>query len=609
MKNVFYKYYPIATGLVVFLIYLSTLAPAVTPFDSGELATVQATLGIAHPTGYPLFTITGYLFSLIPLPLTTIVKLNILSAIWCSLAIIVLIYTAKLIATNLKWFGSSKFLTDSEPTRFEIIFSSIITGLALAFSVVFWYQSNHVEVYALQTFITNGILYFSLKAYLAKNENISSLNKYWIFTAVLIGLGFSNHMMTSFLLPGIAFLFFDKYKLNRVSINKLLKLSFFVLLVSLLLYSYLFIRANQNPTMNWGNTNTFSNLLAHVSGKYYESYFLAGIDVFGKQLWNFLTNLFFNSSQAKVFGGEYNISIFLVLTGIVIAFKNHIKLFIYLGLIALTTLVVSSNYDIPDIYEYFLNIFIIFSHFALIAIINLLQMFRKNKFYFLAVIIITLIILTQFLTNYKKVDSSDYYIIEDYVTGMLNSFEDSSIYINNYWDVVESPSYYYQKVENIRKDVKVIDFNLLLQYWYYKELKLKNYIIIDSTSNTLSIENLKKGNTLYLSEGFIRDFYSEANFKLQEDEEIVPDLYAFKVVPRGIYSPAPETNFKLRIPKRIGVLEEYLIRRVYLMLKNRMRYELKYGKEEEALKYYQIIIKNIPQYRDSIRSPILQNYN
>ncbi|MCE7857795.1 MAG: DUF2723 domain-containing protein [Ignavibacteria bacterium CHB3] len=66
------KYYVVLTSIFVFIIYLFTLAPSVVQIDSGELAAVQATLGIAHPTGYPLFTMIGYLFSLIPLPFSII---------------------------------------------------------------------------------------------------------------------------------------------------------------------------------------------------------------------------------------------------------------------------------------------------------------------------------------------------------------------------------------------------------------------------------------------------------------------------------------------------------------------------------------------------------
>ena len=71
------KYFYVLTGFFVLIIYLITIAPSVVQIDSGELAAVQATLGIAHPTGYPLFTIIGYIFSLIPLPFTKIYQLNL----------------------------------------------------------------------------------------------------------------------------------------------------------------------------------------------------------------------------------------------------------------------------------------------------------------------------------------------------------------------------------------------------------------------------------------------------------------------------------------------------------------------------------------------------
>ena len=50
------KFYHIILPVIVFIIYLITLAPSVVQIDSGELTTVQAMPGIAHPTGYPLFT-------------------------------------------------------------------------------------------------------------------------------------------------------------------------------------------------------------------------------------------------------------------------------------------------------------------------------------------------------------------------------------------------------------------------------------------------------------------------------------------------------------------------------------------------------------------------
>src|SRR5438046_1412791 len=65
-------------------VYVSTLCPTVNFIDSGELATDTYTLGIAHPTGYSLFTITGYLFSHLPLGFRIIYELNLMAALLCA---------------------------------------------------------------------------------------------------------------------------------------------------------------------------------------------------------------------------------------------------------------------------------------------------------------------------------------------------------------------------------------------------------------------------------------------------------------------------------------------------------------------------------------------
>ena len=83
--------------------------PTIGEMDSGELATVQATMGIAHPTGYPLFAIIGYLFLKIPLPFETIIRLNILASIWSALTVVVLTSTAKLLIENLPFLVSQKW--------------------------------------------------------------------------------------------------------------------------------------------------------------------------------------------------------------------------------------------------------------------------------------------------------------------------------------------------------------------------------------------------------------------------------------------------------------------------------------------------------------------
>src|SRR5205085_7121388 len=49
------------------ILYFLTAARDIVVGDSPELITAAVTLGVAHAPGYPLFTMLGHLFSLIPL--------------------------------------------------------------------------------------------------------------------------------------------------------------------------------------------------------------------------------------------------------------------------------------------------------------------------------------------------------------------------------------------------------------------------------------------------------------------------------------------------------------------------------------------------------------
>ena len=146
---------------------------------------MQIKLGIAHPTGYPLFTLLGHLFSLIPFHFSKIYQLNLLTAIWCSLAVTVFVYTCKLILDNLYVFefknktklqkglkkgkgkkGKEEQLITmpkeklGEPIKY---IASIFAGLLLGFDKTFWNQGNAEEVYSLQAFLFCLIIFFIIK--------------------------------------------------------------------------------------------------------------------------------------------------------------------------------------------------------------------------------------------------------------------------------------------------------------------------------------------------------------------------------------------------------------------------------------------------------------
>ena len=62
------RLHPLLLGAVAGVVYALTCAPGLFYTDTGELAAASATLGVAHPTGYPLFTMLSHVWTLLPWP-------------------------------------------------------------------------------------------------------------------------------------------------------------------------------------------------------------------------------------------------------------------------------------------------------------------------------------------------------------------------------------------------------------------------------------------------------------------------------------------------------------------------------------------------------------
>ncbi|MBP7689434.1 MAG: DUF2723 domain-containing protein, partial [Thermoflexales bacterium] len=74
-------------GFVFFLVYFSTCLPSVLPADNGEFQLVAWKSGIAHPPGYALYTLVGWLFS--RLFASPAFALNLLSVLLASITLVV----------------------------------------------------------------------------------------------------------------------------------------------------------------------------------------------------------------------------------------------------------------------------------------------------------------------------------------------------------------------------------------------------------------------------------------------------------------------------------------------------------------------------------------
>src|SRR5260370_5500864 len=78
------------TASVVFvatmIAYLRTMSHGLEFMDTGEFQTVTYVLGIAHPTGYPLYTIVGKLFGTLLPVYSWAFRMNLMSALCAAVA-------------------------------------------------------------------------------------------------------------------------------------------------------------------------------------------------------------------------------------------------------------------------------------------------------------------------------------------------------------------------------------------------------------------------------------------------------------------------------------------------------------------------------------------
>ncbi len=591
------SYYIIPSFLIIVLIYRITLAPSVVEIDSGELAAVQSLLGVAHPTGYPLFTLLGYLFLKIPLSGSRIFQLNLLAMIFCIIGLWFFYCSIRMILLQMRADSiTNKRKGSAKNIDYIVIAASTLSLFLLGFSKTFWLQSTSVEVYSLHIFLMNSIIYFILKADFESN-------KYWIWAAFFLALGFSNHMTTILILPGLIYLFIAKLKFrsSTLRIASLMAVVFFVTVI--VIYSYLPIRASKAPVLNWGDPSNLKNLIRHVTGKQYRVWLFSSAEAAMKNL-----NYFF-----KNFLNEFNwIGILSGFAGLYYTLFKKRRLGIFFILTFVLTVLYSVNYDIHDLDSYFILAYIVFAFMIGSGIYWVLHV-RGKLFFILFSILIFLSIPYQIMNNFQRVDRSRDFVFEDYTKQALESMPENSLLISYQWDYLVSPSYYFRFVENFRRDVAVVDKELLRRSWYYKQIE-RNYpqIIVGIKPKIISflkalkpfeegeefdprlLERLYRGliaglidtnvdkRAVFLGPELVQNELVKGHIYLPAGVRLIPDLFFYRVVRTDVYHPMRHNSISIRFPERVDYYSDMIRRFVSNMVVLRMRYEIRHGRIEIA---------------------------
>ena len=235
----------IATG-----VYLGMMAPGICADDSGELAGVAATLGIAHSPGYPLFALIGRIFNLV---------FGLGSPA----------YRTNLVAVVLATTGAAIiFLTLLRYSWMAAIFS----GVFLLTNYFFINISVVTEVYGVAILLISLILSEIVYCF---EENFSRPSRI-ILIAYLWALGIIGHYTIFFLFPVIAYLFLAGFKkLLPGQRKEFFILTLFFALLAFSVVFYIYWRARSNPVFSWEDPRTLKRFLGVIGRWRYGSLNLA----------------------------------------------------------------------------------------------------------------------------------------------------------------------------------------------------------------------------------------------------------------------------------------------------------------------------------------------
>ena len=172
--------------VVSLALYLHTLAPTVLPADSGEFQLVSCVLGIAHPPGYPLYTMLGKLFTLLPLG-DPARRVNLMSALFAALTLALVSRTVRRASPRSGALGG------------------VVAAASLAGATTFWAQATTANVRSLSALLT-ALCLFLLVSY-AQEVGAKWAAPLLTLLGLAFGLGVTHHGSLAFLgLPFAAFL-------------------------------------------------------------------------------------------------------------------------------------------------------------------------------------------------------------------------------------------------------------------------------------------------------------------------------------------------------------------------------------------------------------------
>ncbi len=430
-------------ALVSLALYVATACPTIYVGDSAELAAAAAVFGVAHPPGYPLYTmVTGLLVKL--LPGDPAAMANVASGLYGALAI----------------GGVFLFVRRLGARRTVAGFGAAVLALGSSY----WRQCTAAEVYSFDIFLLLVVWHCSVSLARSRASKSPTLV---LALGLVVGLWLGHRPVNLLYLPSVGLLCWamGSFALLRR------RLRWFVagLAVAALPYLYLPLASAADPLIDVGDPASWERFWVVITGAPY------GRHLFGGTLglaWHRLGQYF------VALPGQLSVGLLAAVVGSVwwvrrtgrprtVAFALLLLVACNLGLVA--------AYDVLDIDAFFLP-----SLAALAVLSSLGAQFvfdrwangwsqRRLKLTGAAIVLAGLIGLP---VNYRSNDLSDHRFAQYFAEDLLASVSPNALLVVN-GDTTIHGLWYLQAVGHHSPNVIVLSLGHV-HSWYFEQLRTRH---------------------------------------------------------------------------------------------------------------------------------------
>lgn len=210
--------------IISFIVYFDTMAPTVSFWDCGEFIATSYTLGVPHPPGSPLYLIIGRIFSMIPFGDDIAFRVNLISTIVTSFTVMFLYLII------VQFFVHVRGAISTTRDKLTVFGSALVGSLTFAFSDSLWFNAVEAEVYSMSTFFT-AIVVWLILLWAERSEKPGN-ERYVLLISYMLGLAAGIHLLNLLAIPFMALIvYFKKREFSWPSFFAVAGISFVIFLV------------------------------------------------------------------------------------------------------------------------------------------------------------------------------------------------------------------------------------------------------------------------------------------------------------------------------------------------------------------------------------------